>query len=349
MEEQKKEIPEKILYIDFNQDGSCFCIGAETGFAIFSSQNCEEILCKKGGGIGHIEMLKKTNIIGLVGGGKTPQFSKNKVIIWDESIKNKENKTIMELRFNSNVINLKLKEDKIIVVLETQIFIFDLYTLEILDIINTIENDKGLISISNGLNCMVIAFPCDKIRGIVRVKKYNPVREYNPIEAHDTPVTCLSLNNDGTLLATASEKGTIIRVFNMLKNQKIEELRRGKTPAQIKCIVFNEDSTFLACSSDSDTIHIFKICKDKEYQEKENAKIKFLGVSFGLPSSFAKLKLSNGKGGERIVRFGPNNTIYALESVGIYHMGTFDPINGGESKKNIVTHSLSTKTKLKIC
>ena len=72
-----------------------------------------------GGGIGRIEMLNTTNILALVGGGKNPKFSINKIIIWDD--KKTHNNIIGELRFNNQILNLKLKMDRLIGVCQTKI------------------------------------------------------------------------------------------------------------------------------------------------------------------------------------------------------------------------------------
>ena len=79
------------------------------------------------------------------------------------------------------------------------------------------------------------------------------------IEAHNSPLSCIALNNDGTLLATASEKGTIIRVFSIPDAQKLYQFRRGSIPARIYSMSFNSTSTLLCVSSATETVHIFRL------------------------------------------------------------------------------------------
>ncbi|KAI4252791.1 MAG: hypothetical protein LQ352_004073 [Teloschistes flavicans] len=82
----------------------------------------------------------------------------------------------------------------------------------------------------------------------------------NVIQAHRSPLSCICLNNAGTLLATASDKGTIIRVFSIPSAKKLYQFRRGSIPSRIYSMAFNATSTLLCVSSASDTVHIFKLC-----------------------------------------------------------------------------------------
>ena len=78
------------------------------------------------------------------------------------------------------------------------------------------------------------------------------------------------MNNEGTLLATASEKGTIIRVFALPSAQKLYQFRRGSMPARIHCMSFNATSTLLCVSSATETIHIFKLSPENATADSNN-------------------------------------------------------------------------------
>ena len=81
----------------------------------------------------------------------------------------------------------------------------------------------------------------------------------NVVEAHRSPLSCMVINNGGSIMATASDKGTIIRVFSVPEAHKLYQFRRGSMPSRIFSMSFNITSTLLCVSSASETIHIFKL------------------------------------------------------------------------------------------
>lgn len=81
----------------------------------------------------------------------------------------------------------------------------------------------------------------------------------NVVEAHRSPLSCVTFNNEGTILATASDKGTIIRIFSVPDAHKLFQFRRGSMPSRIFSMAFNITSTLLCVSSATETIHIFKL------------------------------------------------------------------------------------------
>jgi autophagy-related protein 18 len=95
--------------------------------------------------------------------------------------------------------------------------------------------------------------------GEVLIYDATKMEAVNVIEAHNSPLSCIVLNSEGTLLATASEKGTIIRVFSIPDAQKLYQFRRGSMPARIYSMSFNSTSTLLSVSSATETVHIFRL------------------------------------------------------------------------------------------
>lgn len=101
-------------------------------------------------------------------------------------------------------------------------------------------------------------------------------------QAHDSSIGRICVSPKDTKIATASVKGTIIRVFHLKdENQEtgdkpkismVTNLRRGHNPARINALNFHNDNNILGCGSESNTIHLFKISKDEleQHHNDEN-------------------------------------------------------------------------------
>ena len=294
-------------------------------------------------------MLYKSNILALVGGGTNPKFSPNKVIIWDEL----NGKIISQMRFDLNVKNIKLTKDKIIIVTEKKIYIFNLSNLEMIhEPIETNKNPNGLISIS--YKKFILAYPSIISQGKVEIKSFDKENINESILCHGTNLQMISLNSEGTLLATASEKGTLIRIYSIFnKGNLIQEVRRGTENAKILSIKFEPLNRFIVCTSDKSTVHIFTLYSanqalksiNKETNEnKENDDIKvpknqtktwgkFLSI-FGNKKknyeySFARVRVDDNK---CISQWGSDDKILILSLTGNYYILQFNPNEGGDYK-----------------
>lgn len=253
-------------------------------------------------------------------------------------------KCIGEMSYRTEVKSVKLKGDRIVVVLETKIFLYNFADLKLLEHIDTCPNPLGLCSMNTDGDYTVLACP-DKQAGHVNIHHWDK-KTITSVKAHQSQLNCIQLNAKGTKLATASEKGTIIRIYNTEKGEQLQELRRGSEYAQIYSIAFDPSGLFLACSSDSGTIHIFGLklseeekkdeqtqSQNQQLQEAKNPKSKFSFMKAIIPYfdsewSFAQLRILDTKSR---VAFGTEpNTIIVITQEGNYYLAAFDPINGGE-------------------
>mmetsp|Transcript_14822 Transcript_14822/g.16225 ORF Transcript_14822/g.16225 Transcript_14822/m.16225 type:complete len:601 (+) Transcript_14822:207-2009(+) len=254
----------KLLTASFNQDGGCLAVGTANGFSVHNLHPQYNLSVERPlrGGIGQIEMLFRCNLMAIVGGGNDPHAAPHRVLIWDDHVP----KEVGELSFRQIVLKVKLRKDAIAVALRDRVYVYNLADLSLRDKIYTADNPYGLLSLSTNVKDMVLACPSVTM-GHVRVELYG-LRKTMLIEAHESTLRALILTADGGKLATASHKGTIIRVWDVSTSQNIYEFRRGVERAQITCLAFSCDHQWLSCSSDKGTTHIFYLEKSEEETTK---------------------------------------------------------------------------------
>eukprot|EP00543_Licmophora_paradoxa_P006434 CAMPEP_0202451182 /NCGR_PEP_ID=MMETSP1360-20130828/9666_1 /ASSEMBLY_ACC=CAM_ASM_000848 /TAXON_ID=515479 /ORGANISM="Licmophora paradoxa, Strain CCMP2313" /LENGTH=420 /DNA_ID=CAMNT_0049069685 /DNA_START=193 /DNA_END=1455 /DNA_ORIENTATION=+ len=250
--------PSTMLSASFNQDGGCVAIASNQGFEIFNVSPFQSSVERTlGGGIGHCELLFRCNIIALVGGGETPYAPNHRVLVWDDHVQ----KAIGELSFRQTVLEIKLRRDAIAVALRDRIYVYNLSDLNLLDKIYTADNPRGLLGMSTS-ESMVLCCP-SVTEGHVRVELYG-IRKTVLLEAHESALRALALTEDGSKLATASVKGTVIRVWEIATSACLLEFRRGVERVDMTCLSWSWDHQNLACCSDKGTVHVFSMAKQTE-------------------------------------------------------------------------------------
>ncbi|XP_052302481.1 autophagy-related protein 18a isoform X2 [Populus trichocarpa] len=332
-------------HLSFNQNHTCFSVGLQNGFRVFDTDPFKPSFRREldtHGGIGLVAMLYRCNLFCLVGGGPDPIYPSNKVMIWDDHV----SRCIGELSFRSEVRNVKLRRDMIVVVLNQKIFVYNFLDLKLLLQIETVLNPNGLCEISQNSSPMVLV-SLGLQKGQIRVENFGS-KKSKFVMAHDSRVVCMSLTQDGGRLATASSKGTLIRVFNTLDGTLLQEVWRGADRADIYSLVFSSNAQFLAVSSDKGTVHIFSLkvdsgslaslTNDRSHIASEpihsrlSSLCLFKGVLpkyFSSEWSVAQFRLPEGL--QYFVGFGQQkNTIVIIGMDGSFYRCEFDPVAGGE-------------------
>ncbi|XP_056643009.1 WD repeat domain phosphoinositide-interacting protein 4-like [Diorhabda carinulata] len=316
----------KILSVKFNQDHECFTCSMESGVRIY---NVEPLVEKAHfdietvGSISQCEMLFRTNILAMVAGGLRPKFFDNDLRIYDDVKK----KFVLDIYFPSAIKAVRMTNNRIVVACLTQIHVFSFPTpTERLFTLETRENLRGLCEITPLISGeqQILVFPGHKIGSVQLVDlSCNEIGVSSApvwIQAHKSEIGCLALNQQGTLLATASQQGTLIRVWDTISKHLLVELRRGSDPATIQCINFSRDSEYLCCSSDKGTVHIFAV-KKTTLNRRMSLASGILG-KYG-ESQWALTNFTVPPESACICAFGPGNTIYAICLDGTFHKYKF--------------------------
>ncbi|XP_069842667.1 WD repeat domain phosphoinositide-interacting protein 4 isoform X2 [Dendropsophus ebraccatus] len=323
----------------FNQDQSCFCCAMETGVRIFNI----EPLMEKGhldveqvGSVGQVEMLQRCNLLALVGGGSNPKFSDISVLIWDDSRDGKD-KLVLEFTFTKPVLSVRLRADKIVIVVKKRIYVYSFpdNPTKLFEF-DTRDNPKGLCDLCPSMEKQLLIFPGHKCGSLQLVDLCNakPGSSSAPftINAHQSELGCLAVNQQGTLVASASRKGTLIRLFDTQTREQLVELRRGTDPATLYCINFSHDSSFLCSSSDKGTVHIFALKDTKLNRRSALARVGKVGPMIGqyVDSQWSLASFTVPAESACICAFGKNtsknvNSVIAVCVDGTFHKYVFTP------------------------
>lgn len=282
-----------ILSVNFNNDRSLAILGTQSGFIVYQlvPSLSRSVTRRFNGGVDKVFILNKTNMIIFVPGGEKPfnNKSKDRVITWDEA----EGNITTEFGSYNNktpVLNVFMTISYIFTIYEKKIELITFPKHESIGTITTYPNPNGIYSmcvdpIDNNLETKVTIATLGLKKGEIAIWKPKNKKkdDYIQIETpHRGNITVIELSRDGKIVATASENGTSIYVFDVNTKEILFKLRRGTNiyyNVGIHDISIRHDNKYLACCSTNGTIHIFDLNQNIE----QNKNIKSM---FSYPGSY---------------------------------------------------------------
>ncbi|GFP85472.1 autophagy-related protein 18b [Phtheirospermum japonicum] len=247
-----------VLCASFNQDNSCFAIGTRDGFKIFDCDTGRLLYERVVGAFIIVEMLYRSSLLAIVGAGEQPALSPRRLCLFNTI----SGTPLRELNFLTSILAVRVNRKRLIVVLLDQTYIYDVNSLEIKRIIDTVPNAQGLCAFSANMDNPYVALPASTVKGSVLVYNVMDLQSHSEIHAHRSPLAAMTFSSNGMYIATASEQGTIIRVHLISEATKSYSFRRGTYPSTIFSLSFGPSADLpdiLLAASSSGSVHIFSL------------------------------------------------------------------------------------------
>ncbi|TMS36120.1 hypothetical protein L596_003369 [Steinernema carpocapsae] len=258
-----------VHHVAFNNQQTMFAIASDRGVRRFNVKGLEQVMhldFVTVGSIKRVAIYDNSGLIAMQSGGYRPKFSQSSVVVWDDSPDRRG--YYVDAVVKSDVTNFAMTRTKLVVFDATHLTVFHFDTCQKLCCVDISYNADGVMALCTDPKSELLAYPGfnQGTVQLVNVGNVTTTTSISPtgIQAHKSQVTQMTLNVQGTMLATGSVKGTIIRVFDTNKRTELFSFRRGIDTCSLSSLRFSPCLSFLAVSSDKGTIHVFELEKNDD-------------------------------------------------------------------------------------
>ncbi|KAF5832130.1 hypothetical protein DUNSADRAFT_12112 [Dunaliella salina] len=222
-------------------DNSCICLGTHSlGVVVYciDSHSCIHTH-NVGSSVSLGQMAFRTSLLAYVGSGAQPSLTPRKLTIANTS----DGSVLQDFNYTTRVLAVHISKQRLVAVLQSRAFVYELHTLDLLRTIDTPANPLGTSCLSCSLEGgSLLALPIHPACGTVRV--YNLMK------------------NGGDVLAEVAAHKTELAVLALPQGTKAFTFRRGTYPAAIHDLAFSPEGhepSLLCASSSHGTIHVFRL------------------------------------------------------------------------------------------
>lgn len=186
-------------------------VGYKNAYTLYSlnsvDQQLEEIYSSHGDDICIVERLFSSSLLAIVS-LNAPR--KLKVCHF------KKGTEICNYSYSNTIKTVKLNRARLVVCLEESLYIHNIRDMKVVHTIrDTPINSAGLCALAADSDNCYLAYPGSAVTGELQIFDAVNLHAKTMIPAHDSPLAAMAFSLNGSEIATASEKGTVIRVFSV--------------------------------------------------------------------------------------------------------------------------------------
>ncbi|XP_037871210.1 WD repeat domain phosphoinositide-interacting protein 4 isoform X1 [Bombyx mori] len=246
-----------ITSLSFNQDQGCFTCCLKTGLRVYNVEPLVEKAHYSKEELGEVslcEMVFRTNWL-LVVKARKPYS----LLLLDDQ----QRAFKAEVVFKSPIRALRARKDKVAVVLTSSVQVLALPTFQRVALLRTPSSARPLCAIATEPNAtQILAAPAHRtgslqLLDVSSVHRDGGSSAPSVVRCHRSALVCVCVSGSGTRLATASARGTLVRLWDAVSRQLLHELRRGSDYADVYCISLSAQGGRAVCVSDKGTVHVW--------------------------------------------------------------------------------------------
>jgi autophagy-related protein 18 len=163
-----KPPPQNIIASAFNQDHTHLAVGTRHGWRIFACDPFGSPYSSSESGVSAIQMLYSSALVALVGAGERAGESPRRLRLWNTHT---DTDVGCDLCFPTAILGVRMNRQRLVVVLESALHIFELMSMHHLHTLPTAPNPRGLAALSGGPeSCHCATLTADGKDGHVRAR-----------------------------------------------------------------------------------------------------------------------------------------------------------------------------------
>ena len=210
-------------------------------------------------------MLNGSALAAFAGAGDQPRLSPRRLVLLNATTRAQ----IGELRFEGRVEAVLMSPPRLVVLAAHAAHVHDTRTLARLA---ALPAPRGAVAAltpcaeGEGPCLLALSAGGDAGPGAGRVAVHDLLAGtvLTALDAHRSPVRALAWHANGGLLATASDRGTVVRVHYLSQSTRgapAAQLRRGAAPAAIQALAFSPPGVWppLLAAASERTVHVWRV------------------------------------------------------------------------------------------